>query len=273
MAAAVLDFWTSDWVAMGHRLRNGGSGLEPELFERPVIKMGQQLLQLPWLVGAQNNTSAAINNLRRLGARRSEQKAETWQIEQRLGERFKSRGFRVLMNWVPPKNGGVDPGEIDLICALDGIVLVIELKSTYLRRSLRDAWLHKTTTLRQAGQQLRDKVACVERELSGSDALRENLGLLRLPAPFAIHGWIVDTSIEEDHMRFGGFLKVSLEEVLLALRDDAYLLCKPGEAIGGGVGGPPAPAPSVADALPTLYPSGFNAERYVAVIEGAVIWG
>ncbi len=40
MAAAVLDFWTCDWVAMGKRLRDGGSGLEPELFERPVIKMG-----------------------------------------------------------------------------------------------------------------------------------------------------------------------------------------------------------------------------------------
>ena len=39
-----------------------------------------------------------------------------------------------------------------------------------------------------------------------------------------IQGWIVDTSIECDHQRFCGFLKVSLEEVLIALRDDRHLL-------------------------------------------------
>lgn len=272
MAAAVLDLWTSDWVGLGKRLREGGAGLEPELFERPVIKMGQQLLQLPWVVGLQNNSSAAINNLRRLGARRQERQSETLRIEQRLGALFESRGFRTLLNWHPPRNGTVDPGEVDLICARDDIVLVIELKSTYLRRSMRDAWLHQTKILRRAGQQLRDKVSYIERDLSSSDALRENLGLSRHPAPFGIHGWIVDTSIECDHMRFVDFLKVSLEEVLIALRDDAHLLGRLNEIFGEGPDGP-AQDPSVTDALPTLYPSGFNAARFVAVIEGAAIWG
>ncbi|UUZ67083.1 hypothetical protein LP416_19415 [Polaromonas sp. P2-4] len=40
-------------------------------------------------------------------------------------------------------------------------------------------------------------------------------------------GWIVDTSIECDHQCFSGFLKVSLEEVLIALRDDRRLLNDP----------------------------------------------
>ena len=34
----------------------------------------------------------------------------------------------------------------------------------------------------------------------------------------------IDTCIEHDHERFSGFLKVSLEEVLIALRDDRHLL-------------------------------------------------
>jgi len=37
MAAAVLDFWVSDWVTLAARLRNGEPGLHPELFERPII--------------------------------------------------------------------------------------------------------------------------------------------------------------------------------------------------------------------------------------------
>jgi hypothetical protein len=42
-----------------------------------------------------------------------------------------------------------------------------------------------------------------------------------------ITAWIVDTSIECDHQRFHGFLKVSLEEVLIALRDDRHWLNDP----------------------------------------------
>jgi len=67
IAAAILDFWTSDWVALSERLSKGESGLHPELFERPILKLGNLLIQLPWLVGLQNNSTAAINNLRRLG--------------------------------------------------------------------------------------------------------------------------------------------------------------------------------------------------------------
>lgn len=272
MAAAVLDFWTSDWGALGKRLREGGSGLEPELFERPVIKMGQQLIQLPWIVGLQNNSSAAINNLRRLGARHSDRQVETRRIEQRLGVLFESRGFGVISNWDPPKNDGVDPGEIDLICSRDDMVLVIELKSTYLRQSMCDAWRHQTTTLRRAGQQLRDKVACVGRELSSSNAFRESLGLSAHSTHIPIHGWIVDTSIECDHMRFNGFLKISLEEVLIALRDDPGLLGKMDEIIGKDIDGQ-EPNPPVVDVMPTLYPNGFNANKFIAVIEDGAIWG
>ena len=126
-----------------------------------------------------------------------------------------------------------DPGEVDLIAALDEHLFVIEVKSTFMRRSSRDAWLHATTTLRKAGQQLRRKVEAVSVAIASDPGFRAMLGLTEGLIPTHHHGWIADTSIECDHQRFAGFLKVSVEELLIALRDDRHLLndpedCSPG---------------------------------------------
>ena len=272
IAAAILDFWTSDWVALSERLRKGESGLHPELFERTILKLGNLLVQLPWLVGLQNNSTAAINNLRRLGARRGETGGETRRIEERLGRLFEAQGFRVVLNWHPPAESYPNAGEVDLICARDGIVLVMEVKSTFLRCSQRDAWLHATTTLRKAGQQVSRKVSAVRRALSEEVELASSLGIDNLAAPLTMHGWIVDTSIEHDHQRFSGFLKVSLEEVLIALRDDRHLLNDPDGIISGRL--PDIESEKVNDARQqmTLYPEGFSAARFIEVIENESVW-
>ena len=81
----------------------------------------------------------------------------------------------------------------------------------------------------------------------------------------------MDTSIECDHLRFEGFLKVSLEEVLIALRDDAALLSVS------------APLENVERVVSrdnagekvekrSLYPCGFDGLRFVEVIESAAVW-
>lgn len=81
---------------------------------------------------------------------------------------------------------------------------------------------------------------------------------------------LVDTSIESDHERFSGFLKVSLEEVIVALRDDR---CLPTDSEGLASGQLPAVSTSQDDpAMSTLYPSGFDAARFVAVIEDELVW-
>jgi hypothetical protein len=46
-AEAILDFWTSDWSALAERLREGDAALHPRWQERPVLKMGRHLFQLP----------------------------------------------------------------------------------------------------------------------------------------------------------------------------------------------------------------------------------
>ena len=66
MASAILDFWTYDMAVLAARLQKSEPGLQPYLFERPVLKFGATLVQLPWIVGMQNNSTAAINNLRYL---------------------------------------------------------------------------------------------------------------------------------------------------------------------------------------------------------------
>ncbi len=272
VAAAILDFWTSDWVALSERLRKGESGLDPALSERPILKLGQLLVQLPWLVGLQNNSTAAINNLRRLGARRGETGGETRRIEERLGKLFEAQGFRVVLNWHPPVENHPNVGEVDLICARDGIVLVMEVKSTFLRRSQRDAWLHGTTALRKAGQQLSRKVSAVRRAFAEEVELASLLGVESLSTALTIHGWIVDTSIERDHQQFSGFLKVSLEEVLIALRDDRHLLNDADGILSGRY--PEAEPEQTNDTQQkmTLYPEGFSAARFIEVIENESVW-
>lgn len=272
LAAAILDFWSSDWAALAARLSKGAPGLSPDLFERPVLKLGQMLLQLPWIVGMQNNSTAAINNLRRLGARRGEAGAETRRIEQRLGQCFEARGFLAVLNWHPPVAAAGNAGEVDLICARDGHVLVLEVKSTYLRRTQHDAWRHRTTTLRKAGLQLRRKVEAVRRALTHGPDLAAQLGIAEGTDVQQIKGWIVDTSIECDHQHFSGFLKVSLEEILIALRDDRHLLNDPDGLLDGS--GTQSVPQDPSERLPesTLYPDGFGASRFVEVVEAQAVW-
>ena len=271
-AEAILDFWTSDWAVLAARLHKGDVGLHPELFERPILKMGRYLFQLPWVVAMQNNASAAINNLRRLGARRAEARDETQRIEEQLGKRFEEKGFKVQLNYQPERNGDDDPGEVDLICVRDGLVLVMEIKSTFLRCSQKDAWLHGVTTLRKAGLQLRRKVQAVQNALTTNTDLASMLGIETEAMPLPILGWIVDTSIEHDHERFNGFLKVSLEEVLIALRDDRHLLNDPEGLINGAWIEKGHAAVAEVDKPPSLYPDGFSSSRFVEVIESEAVW-
>lgn len=267
-ASAILDLWTNDLVRLAERLSRGEPGLDPKLFELPFLRFGKVLVQLPWVVDLQNNSTAAINTLRRLGARRDEAKEETRRIEKTLGQLFESRGFKVAFNWEPADK---EAGEIDLICSLDGVVLVLEVKSTFVRGSQREAWLHATTTLRKAGHQLHRKVQSLKCEIFNSETLRSALSISSHPHTPTICGWIIDTSIERDHCRFDGFLKVSVEEIMIALRDDRHLLWRPISTLDGH-SSPLATAGSTAGNDATLYPDVFTAKRFAAVIETGAVW-
>ncbi|KPU88368.1 hypothetical protein APR50_39410 [Variovorax paradoxus] len=128
--------------------------------------------------------------------------------------------------------------------------------------SQREAWSHATSTLRKAGGQLKRKVDAVMTDLGAGGTLAKDLGSALPSHPREVHGWIVDTSIENDHQRFGGFLKVSLEEVLIALRDDRELLHDP-EGLFGNAN---------VTAHAALHPDGFSCQRFVLIIETESVW-
>jgi hypothetical protein len=135
-----------------------------------------------------------------------------------LAESFKARAFTVLLNYHAEKTSEYDLGEIDLICGLEGHVLVLEIRSTFLRSSKNDAWFHKSRTLSKAGQQISRKVDAVKRALLTEEDFKLSLGVDCSDITPVVTGWIVDTSIEHDHELFSGYLKVSLEEIFVPVK-------------------------------------------------------
>jgi hypothetical protein len=98
------------------------------------------------------------------------------------------------------------------------------------------------------------------------------LGLVDDLVPTRQHAWIADTCIECDHQRFGGFLKVSVEELLIALRDDRHLLNDPGGLLAGSYGVDEARDAVANEPRWSLHPDGFSAERFAEVIETEAVW-
>jgi hypothetical protein len=64
---------------------------------------------------------------------------------------------------------------------------------------------------------------------------------------------------------------LSLEELLIALRDDWGLLSQPNGIFSGADVEYAYPGTSTAEAL-SMYPSGFTGGRLIAVIEAEAVW-
>jgi len=258
-AEAILSFWTNDLYELAINQKMQPNKPVPEFHERPILKLGRYGFQLPWLMATQNNSTATVNNYVGLVFAVNDRKNETHRIEKRLGELFETKGFTVVRAYRPTKILIDDPGEIDLICFLDGHLFILEIKSTYIRKTSQDAWIHYTTTLRKAAQQLRRKHAAVLSALVNDENLRTNLRILSQEKNTVIHTWIVDTSIEYDQAVIDGFLKVSLEGLTVILRNERYLLrglLHERENLEKD----------------DLFPDGFTAEHFAEIVEGGKLW-
>ncbi|EKD88076.1 MAG: hypothetical protein ACD_35C00072G0002 [uncultured bacterium] len=73
------------------------------------------------------------------------------------------------------------------------------------------------------------------------------------------HSWIVDTSIEYDQAIIDGFLKVSLEGLIVILRNERFLL---------------RGLLHENDNLPIddLFPEGFSVGRFAEIVEEGQLW-
>lgn len=257
-AKGILSFWTNDLKALSSSLQLQPHKPVPRLSELPFSKIGCFNFQFPWVVAQQNNLTAAVNNLRRIGARRAGKMSETHRIELRLAEQMRASGFAVVVGYQPERSEHEDPGEVDLICYLDGVVLLLEVKSGYIRSSPHEVWLHRTNTLRKAAWQLRRKRIAVIDALVGDQQLRTSLGCKAENPGNRLHAWIVDTSIELDQQMVDGFLVVSLETLQVILRDERQLLTQSEQPDD--------------DSDDTMFPEGFTAARFVEVVESGEVW-
>ncbi len=203
-----------------------------------------------------------INTLRRFANKRAELKSETSRIETSLGAQFKKRGFTVIVGYEPKRTDTFNPGEIDLICVLDSTVLVIEVKSTYRRTSKREAIRYKHSTLRKAGQQIKRKTEAVNSLLETDESFRAFLGI-KSSMDCHVIGWIADTSLEYDHKYFNGYLKVSVEELHIALRDEAEMLVDFMALDESKV---------KHNELTTLYPQSFSVREFIKVVQESNVW-
>lgn len=223
-AKAILQFWTSDLQALSEQIKQAPNQPTPRLYERPFYKVGRFSFQFPWIAGRQNSLTAAVNNLRRVEARRLELRSETERVEHELAASLRQRGFRVVVGYQPSRKDEGDAGEIDLLACLEGVLLLLEVKSGFIRSNGHEVWLHRTNTLRKAARQLKHKSPAVLQALTEGSVLRDELGLgISGPLP-DLHAWVVDTSIELDGEVLDGAPVVSREVIEVALRDEQHHL-------------------------------------------------
>ncbi|BBT39682.1 NERD domain-containing protein [Pseudomonas putida] len=257
-AKAILTFWTSDFKALSQQLKLQPGMPAPRLYEQPFYKIGRYSFQFPWVGAQQNNLTAAINNLRRVNSRRADVQAETQRVELALAESLRQRGFNVEVGYRPLATEEDDAGEVDLVCHQDGVLLLLEVKSGYIRSTRHEVWLHRTNTLRKAAWQLRRKQVAVLSALKADQELRSRLGYHGQEPGADMRSWIVDTSIELDGQSVDGFRVVSREALEVVLRDEKRLL-RPIDQLDE-------------DSLDSLFPGGFTAGQFVAVVESGELW-
>lgn len=257
VAKAILDFWTNDLSKLAENIKQQRHLPVPRLYELPYYKIGRYRFQFPWVVGQQNNLTATVNNLRRIGARRLGQNDETKRVEIELANQLRQRNFNVVSGFQPARTVLEDPGEIDIVCHRDGVLLLLEVKSGYIRSTRHEIWLHRTNTLRKAACQLRRKKTALYEALQTDTALCNQLGIA-CTTDLSFHCWIVDTSIEFDQQIVDGFLVASLESLVVTLRDEVHLLFPLDERNDYP--------------MSSLFPSGFTAREWVQCVENGSVW-
>lgn len=132
------------------------------------------------------------------------------------------------------------------------------LAAAGIRSTKHEVWLHRTNTLRKAAWQLRRKQTAVRSALVADQELRARLGYHGQKPREDMHAWIVDTSIELDGQSVDGFRVVSREVLEVVLRDEKRLLGRI-DQLGE-------------DNRSSLFPDGFSAGQFVAVVESDELW-
>ena len=189
----------------------------PNIFEKPLLKLDDLVLIMPFILGSQNLFTSIINNLLNVHFKRTKyRKEEVQQSENYLLKLFQKLNFKAIANYELPFSKDYDLGDIDLICTKDDYLFVLELKSTYIRTSFENIWNYKSNVLRKASSQLNKRKRLIDKLIKDNNQeFKELFGF-----PKNIVYLIIDTSFEFDHEMFDENLKISMFELINLLNGD-----------------------------------------------------
>src|SRR5690606_6781293 len=92
----------------------------PNIFEKPLLKLDDLVLIMPFVLGSQNPFTSIINNLLNVHFKRTKyRKEEVQQSENYLLKLFQKLNFKAIANYELPFSKDYDLGDIDLICTKD----------------------------------------------------------------------------------------------------------------------------------------------------------
>lgn len=195
----ILEFWTCDL---------NSNKKSTSFSEKPFYRINDFIFSFPHRLSWQNLYITSINRIRKTNKNNRLLRKETALIEENLFQLFKcySDKFHVECSFIP---SDLSVGEMDLIVVQDETVLLVELKSSFVRTHLQEIYAYRFMTLNKASYQLDKKLDYLKKYYSDKRYF---------------HTWIVDTTLEFDHKYIGSHLKISLEELVIILRNGTHFL-------------------------------------------------
>jgi tetratricopeptide (TPR) repeat protein len=212
---AALDFYIFDL----NNIKNYG---DIDLQTQPILKIGDLCYSIPSILGDTNIASLVLNKLLSKNNRTAERNRETEQISKTLAKSFEQREFLSAAEIVIKNKQGRIITDIDCAAYKDGVLFLIELKSTYLRSNLKEI-LDNENAMNKAGEQLQKVESYVKKNFQ---VIRSKLGMDRniQLEDVRLYPLIVSTSFEQDYEYFNGYRKISLFELNIILNDEKNYL-------------------------------------------------
>ncbi|WP_209319919.1 tetratricopeptide repeat protein [Ancylomarina longa] len=208
-ASTILDFHTT----------NLQSDKSKQLDLKPIIRIGEVCIMLPWFMQLINAHIVTLNNLiQNVNLKETFGKLVEEKVVNEFGDSFGTNSTKSL-NHVNKK------GDYDCLAYKDGVLFVIQVKSTHIRASLKDNYLFTEREIAKAKYQidknlldLNENFRVIRDELKIKEASIDQLQIFPL---------IVTTSFEKDGETFISSFdpkykihKISLFELQILLRGE-----------------------------------------------------
>jgi hypothetical protein len=173
-----------------------------DVWQKPFLKMGDYLF-CPMMFFANNFWFYSFVQTALMQYNKEDRKG-TLAMEENLANALKGKGWTVKL--LTESESSILDGDIDIFVEDDETTLYIQLKRTFFRLNLKDAYFESVTVDKKAVKQLN----------KASEFLINNKGIFT-PKHNPIK-WIVTTSYENVGKRFSGCFKANFFDILFSIR-------------------------------------------------------